>query len=99
MEEGKFCKEGAIPSLWASLGFIMKSTESQLLMSGNNSYNNTYLLSAYCVPGTMQSALHACSPQLLVTTPGARGWDDTHFTQEETEAPKGELLCTRSHSW
>lgn len=48
-------EEGVIPSL-ASLGLTMRSVESQLLMSGNNSNNNPCLLSACRVPGTVQSA-------------------------------------------
>lgn len=41
VEEGKEkYKKGVIPSLWVSLGLTMKSAESQLLMSGNNSNNN-----------------------------------------------------------
>lgn len=41
VEEGKEKYEkGVIPSLWVSLGLTMKSAESQLLMSGNNSNNN-----------------------------------------------------------
>ena len=51
------------------------------------------------MPGTVVSNLHICTHSVLPTTLWGRHCHYPQYTEEETEAQRGEATCPRPHSW